>query len=320
MLNRKQNLLIYALIFLAMGLLLTSPVKAATTSTDATASTTQEALIKALQEQVKALQDQIQVLKSQLLTAQQGTNKTLKLMRVLKEGMRGNDVKLLQQILATDSSIYPEKIVSGYFGKLTTKAVKRFKEKFASTTNDIDNDINEGKISSSTLSKINEILEEGAGNSGKVPPGLLIAPGIMKKLGGLRPQPLPGQILPPGIAKKLGTTTQSTSTPPATSTPDTTSPVISQVIATSTTASSTWINWLTDESATSKIWYRTSTPVDTTASSTATVASSSALELSHSILLSGINASTTYYYRVSSTDSSGNTATSPADYSFTTTP
>lgn len=38
----------------------------------------------------------------------------------------GGEVTLLQQLLAKDSSIYPEGIVSGYFGALTMKAVKRW--------------------------------------------------------------------------------------------------------------------------------------------------------------------------------------------------
>jgi len=113
--------------------------------------------------------------------------------------MSGNDVKILQEILATDRDIYPEGLTTGYFGSLTEKAVKRFQK--------LANLEQTGTVGPKTLSKINELLKEGAGSSGKVPPGLLIAPGIRKKLGGMVPQPLPGQILPPGIEKKIGTTT-----------------------------------------------------------------------------------------------------------------
>ena len=159
-----------------------------------------------------------------------------------------------------------------------------------------------------SLSRIRELLTNGAGASGKVPPGLLIAPGIRKKLG-FTPQPLPGQVLPPGIAKKLATTT------PATTTPDTTAPVISELMATGTTATSTRITWLTNEPADSKVWYGTSTPL-LIATSTP-MASSSNLVLTRDILLSGLNASTTYYYIVTSADASGNVATSTEE-SFTT--
>lgn len=46
--------------------------------------------------------------------------------RVLKKGSSGADVTRLQQFLATDPAIYPEKSVTGYYGALTEAAVKRF--------------------------------------------------------------------------------------------------------------------------------------------------------------------------------------------------
>jgi hypothetical protein len=41
-------------------------------------------------------------------------------------GMTGSDVTSLQTFLAGNSSIYPEGIISGYFGSLTASAVSRF--------------------------------------------------------------------------------------------------------------------------------------------------------------------------------------------------
>lgn len=41
-------------------------------------------------------------------------------------GSSGNDVRALQQFLAQDPNVYPEGTVTGYFGSLTLKAVKRF--------------------------------------------------------------------------------------------------------------------------------------------------------------------------------------------------
>jgi len=60
-----------------------------------------------------------------------------------------------------------------------------------------------GVVGPITRSRINQLLADGAGNSGKVPPGLLIASGIAEKLGGAPGIP-EGQTLPRGIAKKLG--------------------------------------------------------------------------------------------------------------------
>ena len=51
-------------------------------------------------------------------------------LRPMYIGVIGDDVILLQEFLATDSDIYPEGIVSGYYGALTKKAVKRLQKKF----------------------------------------------------------------------------------------------------------------------------------------------------------------------------------------------
>jgi len=46
--------------------------------------------------------------------------------RSLEFGMRGDDVATLQTFLAMDETIYPEGLVTGYFGPLTQAAVTRF--------------------------------------------------------------------------------------------------------------------------------------------------------------------------------------------------
>lgn len=50
--------------------------------------------------------------------------------RVLKRGMTGDDVSRLQTYLAADPSVYPEALVSGYFGALTEVAVQRWQTKY----------------------------------------------------------------------------------------------------------------------------------------------------------------------------------------------
>lgn len=49
--------------------------------------------------------------------------------RILKPGMEGADVVALQKFLAKDASIYPEGLVTGYYGALTTAAVQRWQAK-----------------------------------------------------------------------------------------------------------------------------------------------------------------------------------------------
>lgn len=158
-----------------------------------------EELIQLLLQKIEELKVKIAELKVKIEALKQAKPGTLKLVRQLRIGMSGEDVKLLQEVLATDPEIYPEGLVTGYFGPLTRNAVKRLQK--------IAGFVQVGQVGPKTFSKINELLEEGAGKSGKVPPGLLIAPGIRKKLSGLVFEPLPGQQLPPGIAKKIATTT-----------------------------------------------------------------------------------------------------------------
>ncbi len=96
-------------------------------------------------------------------------------------------------------------------------------------------------------------------------------------------------------------------------TPDTTAPVISAVAAGGITASGATITWTTDEASDSQVGYRTgaaTTYTFTTPSQTAGVTS-------HSVALSGLSASTTYFYVARSKDAAGNLATS-AEQSFTT--
>jgi len=258
---------------------------------------TSDELIQTLKKQVEQLQAQIQALMVQIESLQQAKKEvketvkeikvTLKLLRQLREGMTGEDVKLLQEILATDPDIYPEGLVTGYFGALTRNAVKRF-QKIAGLEQ-------VGQVGPKTLSKINELLTVGAGKSGKVPPGLLIAPGIRKKVDLEILKPLPGQILPPGIAKKLGEEIPGE---------DITPPVISEVQVTNITETSAKITWVTNEKADSKVWYDTVTPLVVT--STTPSASSTESVLNHELTLSGLTANTTYYFIVSSTDEAGN--------------
>lgn len=96
--------------------------------------------------------------------------------RALGMGDNGPDVKRLQELLASNSEIYPEGMTTGYFGQLTSKAVKRLQERIG-----IDSD---GEVGTTTLNRINELLTEGAGDSGIVPPGLLKAPGLRKMIEG----------------------------------------------------------------------------------------------------------------------------------------
>ncbi|PIP73345.1 MAG: hypothetical protein COW88_02285 [Candidatus Lloydbacteria bacterium CG22_combo_CG10-13_8_21_14_all_47_15] len=107
----------------------------------------------------------------------------------------------------------------------------------------------------------------------------------------------------------------------ATSTPDTTAPVLSNIFsapATSTNATTTAeISWHTDESATSKVSYSVTTGFFSSSTAIKSSIFETTLVLTHILKLSDLNASTTYYFIVESSDVAGNTATS-SEHSFTT--
>lgn len=256
-------------------------------------------------------------------SANSANDQILTIMSQLRQGMRGKQVELLQTVLAADPEIYPEGFITGFFGNLTANAVKRFQKKHGLQQ--------VGSVGPKTKVKLNEFLvknpliEENAtstapditgnANAGKrtcaiVPPGHLIAPGWLKKQGGIMPIIPPCQTIPPGIAKKLGI---ATTTPPTT---DTVAPVISSVSASNIASTTATISWTTNELATSKVYHSTTTPVNL---ATALITNDSSLVTAHTVNISGLIATTTYYYAVESRDAANNVATSTG-YSFTTLP
>ncbi len=59
-----------------------------------------------------------------------GASIGVKVSSYMKAESKGEDVKRLQKILAQDKSVYPEGLVTGYFGPLTLMAVKKFQVKY----------------------------------------------------------------------------------------------------------------------------------------------------------------------------------------------
>jgi hypothetical protein len=72
----------------------------------------------------------------------------------LDPGSTGTGVIDLQTFLSSNSSIYPEALVTGYFGDLTTVAVKKFQYNYG-----LDQ---VGSVGPSTLLKINSLIENGS--------------------------------------------------------------------------------------------------------------------------------------------------------------
>ncbi len=102
--------------------------------------------------------------------------------------------------------------------------------------------------------------------------------------------------------------TFTTTTPPP---GDTTPPVISGVGSSGISSTGATISWTTNEASNSLVEYGTTTSYGSSTTPNWTMSTT------HSQSLSGLTGSTTYHYRVKSTDTAGNQATS-GDYTFTT--
>jgi len=290
--------------------MLSGPIFSFAQTTETTVSVSSQ--VQSLLDQIKNLQTQIQTLKTlqeQVVKAQGEISQSLKLIRSLKEGMSGDDVKALQTILAADTSIYPEGLITGFYGRLTSEAVKKFQKKYGiemlglvgpKTLKKLNEEIN--KLSLSQENDDNDEDNDGDRKEKKfcVPPGHLIAPGWLKK--NERPIMSECKTFPRGIEKKLDDDRWKAAT-----TLDTTAPMISGVATSNLLATTTSVVWTTNENSNSKVWFSTTTPFLLASS---TLVSSGAKVTNHSILLSGLATSTTYYYVVGSSDEKGNTATS----------
>ena len=129
-------------------------------------------LVASLQKQILELQTQLKSTKGELAEVKAEVNE-LKITQTLTLGSSGEEVKQLQEYLKQDPEIYPEGLVTGFYGSLTEKAVRKFQEKHGIETL--------GIIGPKTRTKLNELFTQGAGESAKFPPGLLKAPGMSKE-------------------------------------------------------------------------------------------------------------------------------------------
>jgi hypothetical protein len=81
-------------------------------------------------------------------------------------GATGGDVTALQQFLATDATIYPEGLVTGYFGSLTMAAVQRFQCKQSIVCSGDASSTGYGRVGPRTLAAINAAIGGGVVVSG----------------------------------------------------------------------------------------------------------------------------------------------------------
>lgn len=178
-------------------------------------------------------------------------------------GSSGSNVSAIQSFLASNPNIYPQGLVTGYFGSFTADAVSNFQLQYGLPV--------VGRVGPMTMAKMNALIDSGYGL-------------------------------------------------------DVASPFISN-LAVSPTSGSAQISWITNESATAKIYYGTFPLMvsegDITGSGLAVLngnlgANDNFLSVSKNFVLSNLSPNTLYYYTIVATDASGNVSMTPIN-SFRTT-
>ena|SRR3989344_570608 len=292
-------------------------------------TTTPSTGIQALLEQIKSLQAQLVSLQQQQVTARQQQQQVfVSLVATLKEGSIGDQVTTLQTLLALDPSLYPEGKITGYFGKLTAQAVKRFQKRHGFEQI--------GNVGPKTLKKLNELFDKKSSsmkdnkndedNDGEDDLAST-TPGVGKVTICHKPTKENKTIHVGSLALRVHLAhgdTQGACTGASvkdrddnedddddnnshrTSISDTTAPVISGILTSLIGSTTATVSWSTNEAATGKVYYGTVNPLNL---GTTLNVGNILLATSHSFNLTGLTASTTYYYVLESKDAVSNTAT-----------
>jgi peptidoglycan hydrolase-like protein with peptidoglycan-binding domain len=169
-------------------------------------------------------------------------------------GEKSSNVTNLQLFLSADPTIYPEGLVTGYYGPLTKAAVMRFQARYGIDT--------VGRVGPLTLAKINILITSGGWASAT----------------------------------------------------DVSGPWISSVNR-SVTSNGAVFSWVTNETATGRVFYHTSpitmnegdiNSVGFGSTNGLSVTNDGLSRTSQQVSVSGLQPNTTYYYVVVATDSKGN--------------
>ena len=116
-----------------------------------------------LQQQLSALLQQVQNLQQQLQgtsqpqSSQQSLSLNFNLRRGLTDAKTNGEVSKLQQFLAQDKTIYPEGLVTGYFGPLTQKAMQRWQARNGIVSSGSPATTGYGVVGSKTRAKLQAV-------------------------------------------------------------------------------------------------------------------------------------------------------------------
>lgn len=318
--------------------------------------------VEELVAQIKAIQEQILGLQQKQVELNQSVQTSLvQIAQGLRQGSQGDQVKVLQTLLALDAALYPEGLVTGYFGPATRRAIERFQRKNnleavgfvgpktknllekllkeAEKIDDDDDDDDNDDLTEDIQEELAKFFNSSSSGNCAIPSfpfgstigstkivgngnvlmykdgkhKIIITPNSYHEKDGKKKL-----LITPGlyfekdgkIKTKFNCGGNASTTPSGN---DTTAPIISSVQS-SPTYQSAVVSWITNEAATGKVYFGTTSPVTATSS---TSLSNTFLQTGHSFTLTGLSPSTVYYFKVESKDAKGNTATS-SQLSFTT--
>lgn len=138
-------------------------------------------IIKNLQEQITALRLQITELKSELTDTKKNLEKveitleetSIVFTKNLSRGDQNDDVRKLQEFFKKDPAIYPEGLVTSFFGELTEKAVQRFQKKEGIVNSGSGATTGFGHVGPKTRARLNELSAAPTISSVfTIPPGI----------------------------------------------------------------------------------------------------------------------------------------------------
>lgn len=125
--------------------------------------------LEELQAQVNALLLRVQQLQQELNTGSSGSGTPAGcplIGRILTIGSTGEDVTRLQQFLARDAAIYPEGLITGYFGPLTEAAVKRWQVAYNIVSSGSPGTTGFGQVGPRTVAAMSLQCSTGGGGGG----------------------------------------------------------------------------------------------------------------------------------------------------------
>ncbi len=134
----------------------------AVTTTSVQESSDVLSLVQSLMKKIEELQKQLSAMRGEIQALRSG----------LREGVENDDVKKIQELLATDPTIYPKGKVTGYYGPLTKEAILAFQKKHGLPET--------GEVDEATKKLLEEYLKKKTDKH--IAPGWMKAPGLAKKI------------------------------------------------------------------------------------------------------------------------------------------